>query len=156
MSKDYKSPTTPGLDIDFKNYIIELVCLNMNKNLKPKFWRNDKYWTGKYKREIKGVSNLMSSFESQINKDTKIILLDQPLAKKILIQTIKKLNIKSLSAKKTVDKIVLTTKKAYIAEVSQRSNKVQVENPEIDFNKNALFVDGSKKNKLSRIRDMEG
>jgi hypothetical protein len=155
MNKIYKSPTTPGLDIDFRNYIIELVCLNLDKKLGPKFWKSNTYWSSKYKREIRGFSNLISSFNSPVNEDIKVNLLEQPLAKKILIQIIKKMNIKSLSAKKTIDRIVLNTKKIYMSEILERYNEKESEEIKIDMNKNSKFIDVVKKNKRSSIRQIE-
>jgi len=156
MEKTFDSPTTPGLKISIRDYVIETVCLNVNKKLGPRFWRDNTYWSNKYKREIKGFSNLVKAFDSPIDKDMKVNLLEQPLAKKILIQIIKKMNIKSLSAKKTIDRIVLNTKKSYISEISERSSSTkQVEEIGIDMSKNSKFVDGKKKNKLSSIRDIE-
>ncbi len=34
----YASPTTPGLHIAFRDFIIELVCLNVNPKIGPRFW----------------------------------------------------------------------------------------------------------------------
>jgi len=146
MHKDYKSPTTPGLDIDFKNYVIELVCLNVDKKLGPKFWKNNTYWSNKYKREIKGFHNL---------KEHLIFSLDNPLVQKILIQIIKSKNIKSLSATKTIEKIRYHLKNHYTNEVNERSQIDIEENIKINMNKNSKFIDGNKKNKISSIRDME-
>ena len=58
----HSSKTTPGHDMKFETYIVEAICLNMNRKLSPYFWRVDvggAYWKGKFQREIStGVKRL--------------------------------------------------------------------------------------------------
>jgi len=159
MEKLFDSPTTPGLKIDFKNYLIELVCLNCDKRIGPRFWRNNNYWSSKYKREIKGTYNLINNFNAPITEDMKVnVIENNPFAQKILIQVIKNLNIKSLSAKKTIQKIMTNYKKAYLKEYNNRLSitKENTINSEIANGKeNARYIDTGKKNKLSILKDIE-
>lgn len=146
MDKIYKSPTTPGLDVNLRDYIIELICLNVDKRLGPRFWRNNLYWSNKYKREIKGFSNLKNIFTLPI---------EDPFVQRILIEVIKKTNIKSLSAKATIQKILSNFNKLYKQETIKRSEVVIIETKEVDNSKNAKFIEGRKKNKISSIRQIE-
>ena len=159
MEKSFDSPTTPGLKIDFKNFIIELVCINCDKRLGPRFWRSNEYWSSKYKREIKGVHNLIRSFDAPIDKDTKVNTVENsPFAQKILIQIIKNLNIKSLSAKKTIQKIIGNHKKIFSTEYDHRlsmANEKAIDSEIINSKENARYVDSGSKNKLSILKDIE-
>ena len=95
IPKDFQSPTTPGLMVTFENYLIELICLNMDNKLEPRFWRDEKYWKKKYGREVRGVFNLKCKFES----------VEDPILRLSIISIIKKMRIKSLCAHKTVDRV---------------------------------------------------
>lgn len=143
MEKLFDSPTTPGLSVDFRNYIIELVCLNMDRKLGPRFWKSNNYWTKKYPREIKGVSNL-----------SKLLNFEDPLIQKLLIITIKDSWIKSLSAKKTLNTIVKKVNVLYEKEMYKRSDEkivMEIFSPE----ENARYVDSGNKNKLSLLKEIE-
>jgi hypothetical protein len=52
----YPSPTTPGMAVPFRSYVVELVCLNMNRCLGPRFWADHGYWAKKYARECRGYA----------------------------------------------------------------------------------------------------
>jgi len=159
MEKSFDSPTTPGLKIDFKNYLIELVCINCDKRIGPRFWKNNIYWSSKYKREIRGVYNLIKSFDAPITEDTKVnVVENSPFAQKILIQVIKNLNIKSLSAKKTVQKIIANHKKIFAKEYDHRlsvANEKTINSEIVNGKENARYVDTGNKNKLSILKDIE-
>ena len=137
----YPSPTTPGLEVTFSNYVIELICLNMNAKLCPRFWKyGDKYWHNKYRREIKGVSNLLKKFE----------FLDNPLLQKTIV-----LDIKSLLIKKTFIKAEKAIRKYYNqALVDNKKLEAQPDYQIISSNKNAKFVDVSSKTKLGKLREI--
>lgn len=146
-TQKFRSPTTPGLLITFKNYIIELVCLNLNSKLDPYFWKGAQYWKDKYGREIKGIFNLMKL----VNDDSKI-------AQTAMINVIKKLNIKSLSAKKTLYKIqnaVVKEKKALILKRQEEPDGVGVVELKAYMEKNSKFIDVGKQTKLDKLRKLE-
>ncbi len=160
MNKNFDSPTTNGLKIDFRNYIIELVCLNVNPKLIPRFWKSNKYWAGKYPREIRGFSNLKKAIESTINNNLigefSKFDIEEQFVQKILINTIKKLNVRSLSATKTISKIIATFLKMYNAEYNTRIDKIGSNFTDaIEPEKNSKFIDINKKNKLSKLRELE-
>ena len=161
MDKTFLSQTTPGLNIDFKNYIIEIVCLNVKPKLNPRFWNEDKYWSGKYVREIKGFSNLKKEIELITNRcfegEFSKFDIEEPLTQKILIDVIKKLNIKCLLAKKTINKITTSFVKEYEKEYNSRIKEIETNFviPPIDLNKNSVYIDPKIKNKKSLIKDME-
>jgi hypothetical protein len=145
MEKSFDSPTTPGLPIDFRNYVVELVCLNMDKKLGPRFWKSNNYWAKKYPREIKGISNL-----------SKLTDFNNPLIQKLLIGIIKDGWIKSLSAKKTLNTIIKKLDILYKKEIEKRKISdekivVSIFSPE----ENARYVDTGTKNKLSILKDIE-
>lgn len=159
MEKSFDSPTTPGLKIDFKNYLIELVCINCDKRISSRFWKSNEYWSSKYKREIKGVHNLIKSFDAPITEDTKVnVVENSPFAQKILIQVIKNLNIKSLSAKKTIEKIIKDYKKIFEKEYNHRlstANEKTINSEIVNGKENARYIDSGNKNKLSILKDIE-
>lgn len=141
----YASPSTPGLYVTFRNYIIELVCLNINPKIGPRFWSDPKYWGSKYKREVRGISNLGKELD-----------LSDVLTQTALVQIIKEHSIKALVAKKTIIKIVRLTHHR----VAQLKNKREIliakeSQPIIDEKKNATFVDTGEKSTLTKIKELE-
>ena len=141
----YASPTTPGLYIAFRDFIIELVCLNLNPKIGPRFWSDKKYWGPKYGREIRGMSNLGRELD-----------LGDTLVQVALIKAIKDNYIKSLSYKKTIAKVVRLTHNCHQKLINQRESLSKKKQPAtIDSKKNATFVDTGRKNVLAKIRDAE-
>ncbi len=141
----FVSPTTPGLYITLQAYIIELVCLNVNKKIGPRFWSDTRYWSPKFRRETKGVFNV-----------GQLIDMTDTLTQTALIQIIKEYNIKSLTSKTTVAKVVKHTRKRKIALEEQRTSlSEQKPQQEIDSKKNSTFVDVGNKGKLAKIRESE-
>lgn len=141
----YASPTTPGLYVAFRDYVIELVCLNTNPKIGPRFWSDQGYWAPKYKREIRGISNLGKELD-----------LTDVLTQTAAIQVIKEYRIKALVAIKTKDKIVRLVRRriSYLREQREILAKKQPQIP-IDAKKNATFVDVGTKNTLAKIRESE-
>jgi hypothetical protein len=145
MEKSFDSPTTPGLRIDFRNYIIELISLNCNNKLGPRFWKSNAYWAKKYPREIKGVSNL-----------GKLIDFNDTLVQKLLIGIIKNSWIKSLSAKRTLSTIVKKLNILYEKEIEKRKISdekivMSIFSPE----ENARYTETGSRNKISLIKELE-
>lgn len=141
----YASPTTPGLYVTFRNRIIEMVCLNVNPKIGPRFWSDPKYWGPKYRREIRGVSNLGKELD-----------FTDVLTQTALIKIIAKYNIKALVAKKTVARVVKLTRQYRKELLGQRESLAKKEQPiAIDSKKNSTFVDTGEKSVLAKIRDVE-
>lgn len=141
----YASPTTPGLYTTFRAYIIELICLNVNQKIGPRFWSDKKYWGPKFRREVKGVANVL-----------KVLGTENPLTQTAFVQIVKQHNIKSLSYKTTVQKVVkyITIRKDDLERKrTELSEKPQIK--EIDTEKNSTFVDTGRKNILSKIKETE-
>ena len=61
--KDYESPTTPGLMVTFRAYVVERVCLNLRPDLGPRFWKDRKHWQPKFVRESVALSRLLKHFD---------------------------------------------------------------------------------------------
>ena len=141
----YASPTTPGLYVSLRDYIIELVCLNVNPKIGPRFWSDQKYWAPKYKREIRGTSNLGKELD-----------LTDTITQTALIQIIKEYNIKALVATKTISRIIKLTRRRIISLSNQRATlakkSLQVE---IDSKKNATFVDMGERSILAKVKEIE-
>lgn len=142
----FESPTTNGLFVTVRNYLIELVCLNVNPKIGSRFWSEKKYWNPKYRRETRGVSNLSKELD-----------LTSASVQTALIQIIKEYNIKALVAKKTIARVVRLTNQRIIQRREQQELLVKKQHPQtpIDSQKNATFVDTGKPNRVGRIRDME-
>lgn len=142
----YASPTTPGLYVTFRAYIIELICLNVNHKIGPRFWSDRKYWGPKFRREIKGVENIFQQLE----------VLDA-ITQTAFVQIIKEHNIKSLTYKSTVKRVSKNISLRKI-ELEKRRAKFQEKQhqPEINIKKNSTFVDTGKKNLITKIREAEG
>ena len=141
----YASPTTPGLYIALRDYIIELVCLNTNSKIGPRFWSDQSYWAPKYRREVRGVANLGKELD-----------LTDTLTQTALIQIIREYRIKALVAKKTKDKVVRYTRRR-IEQLTEQRKSLAAKQPQapIDFKKNATFVDTGEKTTLAKIREAE-
>lgn len=141
----YESPTTPGLYITFRAYIIELICLNLSKKIGPRFWSDPKYWGPKFRREVKGVDNVL-----------KALGIIDTITQTAFIQIIKEYNIKSLSYKTTVNRVI-----KYICirrtDLDKQRAKLQEKPPQriIDPKKNSTFIDVGEKNTLTKIREAE-
>ena len=141
----YASPTTPGLDVTFRDFIIEMVCLNVNPKIGPRFWSDKKYWGPKYGREIRGMSNLGRDLD-----------LGDTLVQVALIKVIKTNYIKALISKKTVARVVRMTHKCQQELLKQRESfSKKKQTTTIDSKTNATFVDTGRKNVLAKIRDAE-
>lgn len=141
----YASPTTPGLYVTFRAYIIELICLNVNKKIGPRFWSDQKYWGPKFRREVKGVANVCEQLG-----DT------GTLTETAFIHVITLYNIKSLSYKTTVNKVVKNIHKKKIHLEQQREQlRHKKHNIQIDIKKNSTFVDTGPRGILSKIREAE-
>jgi len=140
----YKSPTTPGLEIAFNHYLIELVCLNMNPKLGPRFWLDvEPYdWGSKYRREIKGAHNLLKKIDTP--KD--------PMVCNAIIEIIQQYKIKSLLAKKTIEKIIKLTAKRLAV---NKQKIIQNQPPRISVENNKKFIDTGPKTDLGKLRELE-
>ncbi len=141
----YASPTTPGLYVTFRAYIIELICLNVDRSIGPRFWSDKKYWGPKFRREVKGIDNVLKTLDSK-----------DPLIQTALVQTIKQNNIKSLSYSTTVKKVVKYTI-IRRGDLKRQRDILQEKTPtkEIDAKKNSTFVDTGEKGVLGKIREEE-
>lgn len=141
----FASPTTPGLYVALRDFIIELVCLNVNPKIGQRFWSDPKYWGPKYRREIRGVSNLGKKLD-----------LTDKIIQTALVQIIREYNIKALVAKKTVDRVVKLTNRRVEELRLRRETLVQKVQPiEIDSRKNSTFIDTKEKGVLSKVREVE-
>jgi len=147
MDKSFESITTPGLNVDFKNYVIEIVCTNLNPRLSPRFWKDPGYWKSKYVREIKGVSNLINLLKKND------IDIEIPINQKSIIEVIKTSKIKSLCAKKTLAFVI----KKIIKTISEKESRSSGYKEDIIFNAkdNAKFIGPILKTKKSLLREIE-
>lgn len=142
----HNSPTTPGLKVPFRKYVIELVCLNVNPRIGPRFWQDQKYWGPKYRREIKGIYNLKLRFGD----------LDNPILQNCIVGIVRDLRIKSLSATKTIDKLERISRKRYrdkLVELKQLKKRLPSKIEYIPSDDD--FVDAGDKTKLSKIKDLK-
>jgi len=138
----YASLTTPGLYVAFSDYIIELVCLNTNSKIGPRFWSDQGYWAPKYRREVRGVSNLGKELD-----------LTDTLTQTALSQILKEYRIKALVSKKTLVRVIRFTRKRIKHLEDQRTILRDKQQPAaIDPKKNSVFVDTGKKSTLAKIR----
>lgn len=141
----YESPTTPGLYVSFRDLIIELVCINVNPKIGPRFWQDKKYWAPKYSREIRGVSNLGKELD-----------ISESLTQRALIDVITKNRIKALVAKKTIYKVVRLTKS--LIQKMKQDRDVLVKKPSVlpvDAIKNSTFVNTGEDSPLAKLRKVE-
>ncbi len=141
----FLSPTTPGLHIDFRNYVIEWVCLSLDPKIGPRFWQDKGYWGPKYSREIRGVSNLGKELD-----------LTDKLTQTALIDTIREYKIKALVSKKTISRVVRLTR-GRIESIKEQRDIISQKQPQqdIDPKKNSTLVDTGQKSVLARIREAE-
>jgi len=150
--KEYSSPTTPGLQISFHDLIVEMVCLNMEPKLGPRFWsgRNKQYWGPKYAREIsRGITRMVDFFGD--------IDLDTQLHRVALIKSVELSGVKTLLNEKSLNKLqrrFYVEKKKMGAMVAQ--NKGESKDTKIVDNKiNSTFVDPPQRSRLGKIREIE-
>ena len=101
MSASYPSPTTPGLQVDFRNLVIELICLNMDPKLAPRFWRGKAYWSQKYAREARGFLKFSRLHDN----------IDDPLFQRATIAAVKAIGCKTLLNERTLSRLDRRLKK---------------------------------------------
>jgi hypothetical protein len=144
----FESPTTKGLYVTIQAYIIELICLNMNNKLGPRFWRED-YWRKKFTREVRGVKLLLDELSGATN----------PIFQKALFKAIKKIGCQSFLRGNTRTKIIKYTKGIYwdLKEERQRMvNNASTVKVSQDYMKhNAVLVTPPANNKLDKLRSIE-
>lgn len=132
--KDYKSPTTPGLQVNFYDFIVELVCLNMYPKLGPRFWSKSEYWKKKYSREISiGIKRLKETFEKWDFEDK--------IVKIVLVRSIKNTNIQSLLITKSREKLLRRFVREHKKLIDEYKNNKQKEYQKFNTEKNSRFVD---------------
>lgn len=144
----YASPTTPGLYVTFRAYIIELICLNINAKIGPRFWSDQKYWGPKFRREVKGVDNVLRELD-----------VVDAVTQTAFVQIIRDFNIKSLTQKTTARRVVKNIKQRKTDLNVQRAKlqeKLSQQEQEIDTKKNSTFVDTGDQGILAKIRKIEG
>jgi len=114
----------------------------MDRKLCARFWKfGNKYWQAKYGREIKGVHNLLKNFES----------LEDPLLQRTIIDTVRKLDIRSMSATKTVSRVARAVKINYEQELNKRRQMVSQVRPHEPVN-SSEFVDVGNETRLAKIK----
>ena len=95
----YPSRTTPDHQMNFKTYLVETICLNMNPKLQPHFWRKGvggEYWSKKFGREISvGYKRLISVIGE----------IEDPDQRMALVEAIKHTQTKTFLNKTNVQKI---------------------------------------------------
>ncbi len=111
----HSSKTTPGHDMRFETYIVEAICLNMNKKLKPYFWRVDvggSYWKGKFQREISaGIKRLKQEIKP----------FPSGTQESLLVKAICHTEVKTLLNQKNVEKV----RRRYAAELKYHTLKIE-------------------------------
>lgn len=147
--RSYESPTTNGLYITFEAYIIELICLNMDKKLQPKFWNDEKYWNKKFRRETRGVKKLKTKLGFLVGG------IDDAYMRQSIINVIRNKNIKSLCRDKTVEYVCSHSLNEYKKILERIKNKIENQSKSIDIDKekNSKFINFYKGNKLSRLQE---
>lgn len=135
--KIFNSPSTKHLLIDFRAYIIELICLNIDKNLGERFWK-EKEWADKFRREIAGFSRFVKLYPDY--KTDKML-------QSSIIFGIQKIRCKSLLSNGTRNRLH--------AVVDNHYNQSKIINVPIDPKQNARFISTGPKTKLTRIREIQ-
>jgi hypothetical protein len=140
---NYTSPTTPGLAVDFKQYITELLCQNTSRaSLKPRFWKKHP-WGKKYGMEIMSVNRLIEQMEIDI---------EDPLWQKAILQAIEARRTRSLMSKRAKELFAKDARRRYKAIVEAPSGHSTTQ---IDQEKNARFVESGRQTKVGALRRIE-
>jgi len=151
MDKPFTSPTTPGLSVSLADYVVELVCLNMDRNLPQRFWRDSKYWGKKYSRERMGFSKFAKLYDN----------IDDPTMQTAIINAVKILGNKSLLVEKTLLALDRITRKQYdrlMAEKTSLVNDCPETKCDVEYmrtNMTITNIDTDSNNKLNRILEIE-
>ncbi len=150
----YESPTTPGLWVTFRAYLIELVCINTARySLGPRFWQDKKYWGPKFARETRGVKNLLERYEDSSGSITAPMRL-------CVINAIKNRYVKSLSSTKTLGRLHKWISQESDLLVKQRTElEKRVQEDVVCDDKymeqNSAIVKPQASTKATRLREME-
>lgn len=83
--KAYESPTTPGLMVTFRAYVVERMCLNVRPDLGPRFWKDRRYWQPKFVRESVAVARLLEHLDE-----------DDPVVRRALIEVVDERRMRTL------------------------------------------------------------
>jgi hypothetical protein len=151
MNKPFTSPTTPGLSVSFADYVVELVCLNMEKNLPQRFWRDNKYWGKKYGRERMGFSKFAKLYDN----------LDDPTMQRAIINAVKILGNKSLLVEKTLQALDRIARKQYDKLIAEKTSlamcctETKCDTDYMQANIAITNIDTNHRSRLNRILEIE-
>lgn len=152
MTASYTSPTTPGLSVNFGQYLVELVCLNMEPNLGPRFWKDPKYWGKKFGREMHGFSKFSKMYQEDI---------ETPLRQQAIINAVRRVRNQSLLVNNTLERLDRAVQKEYSQLVAQREQMIAQSpvGPDVDptefASRNAKIVGAPTTNRLEKVRRIE-
>ena len=149
MPDNYPSPTTPGLQIDFKNLVVELVCLNMQPKLGARFWVDRAYWRPKYGREIRGFQKCAKLREN----------LDDPVMQRAVIEAIKETRCMTLLNERNLSRLDRCVDRKHAEMVEQRrrlAESAPVNIPAEEYmRRNTRLADVGGASRLKRILEIE-
>lgn len=149
MAENYPSPTTPGLEVSFKNLIVELVCLNMESKLPRRFWLNRKYWGPKYGREVRGFQKFSRLHEN----------LEDPVMQRAIIEAVRETRCMTLLNEQNLSRLDRCVKRKYAELVTQREKLAAQATAPIPadeyMRRNTRLANLGGKSQLQRILEIE-
>lgn len=149
MGTTYPSPTTPGLTIDFKNLVVELVCLNMDAKLPARFWLDRKYWAPKYAREVRGFSKLI-----RLHDD-----VEDPVFQRAAIDALKESRVQTLLNERNLSRLDRLVRKKMEILMAQRE-QLAAQAPETIpaeqyMERNTRLTNLGRSSRISKILEIE-
>lgn len=149
MGTTYPSPTTPGLTIDFKNLVVELVCLNMDAKLSARFWLDRKYWAPKYAREVRGFSMLI-----RLHDD-----IEDPVFQRATIDALKESRVQTLLNERNLsrlDRLVRRKMEILVAERERLAAQAPETIPAEQYmERNTRLTSLGRSSRISKILEIE-
>ena len=146
--KDYESPTTPGLMVTYRAYVVERVCLNLRPDLGPRFWKDRKYWQPKFVRESVALSRLLRHFDE-----------NDPVVRRAVIAVVDERCIRTLMTRNQGGNVKRVRAKHRELVAQRETLAATASEPVGDLEgyveRNRTLSPTTQRNRLSRIREVE-
>lgn len=144
----YESPTTPGLMVTFRAYVVERVCLNLRPDLGPRFWKDKRYWEPKFVRESVALARLLEHLDE-----------NDPVARRALIEVVDERRMRTLMTRNQRWDIRRVRAKHRQLVAERESLAATAGEPVDDLEgyvvRNRSLSPTTQRNRLSRIEEVE-
>lgn len=148
IDKPYQSPSTPGLAVAFKDFVVEMVCLNSRRDLTPRFWSVNGYWRRRYATESRAFQRFAKGHDD----------LDDPLTQRAIIDVVRERGLRTLLVKDRALQYLdrqIRDRRAEIVKGAEASAAKDVKVAEGYMERNAAITSEPQRSRVDRLRGIE-